>query len=301
LICQECNTALAGVADNALVEAFGAWPTLLAIPRQGGQNPSKSISTRDGNKVRVEADGSLTRTDVIYHVTPVPEGHKVEIAAGDRKTLRQLLNRTKKQFPQFDPVLAEQYAKVVGMSPDTELQMRLDFSPKATFGGAIAAIWLFLIQRTGHAFMDWNRLLVCIAQMQTTGGTFRYFVDGLPGLRGPQIDLGHKLIVRSVPATGELIAYVEILGVLKIGGVFAKSPAPARQLEHMYIYDLTGKCDRTSEFSIDPAQFAMQNWMTIGLGPADARPLRDHFQKALETFATHYRMRFSSNAETGEV
>jgi hypothetical protein len=149
--------------------------------------------------------------------------------------------------------------------------------------------------------MDWNKLLACIAQMQTTRGTFRYFVDGLSGLRGPQIDLGHKLIVKSVPVTGELIAYVEILGVFKIAGVFVKSPAPACQLEQMYIYDLTGKYDRTAEFSIDPTQFAMQNWMTIGLGPADARALRDHFQKASEIFATHYRKRFSSNAQTGEV
>lgn len=301
LVCRKCNGDLDRLADNALVQAFGAWPTLLAIPRQGGQNPAKIISTRDGHKVRVEPDGSLTRTDVLYRVSAMPGGHKVELAAGDRRTVRQLLNRTKKQFPQFDPALAEQYATVVGMSPDTELELRLDFSPKATFGGVTTAIWLFLIHETGRAFMEWERLLACIAQMQTTGGIFRYLINGLPGLQGPQIDLGHKLIIKSVPATGELIAYVEILGVLKIGGVFAKSTVPAIPLEQIYVYDLTAKCDRTKEFSIDPEQFDVQDWRAIGLGPGDATALREHFKNASEVFAAHYRMRFSSNAVGGEV
>ncbi len=83
LICRKCNTALDVAADHALVEAFGAWPTLLNIPRQGGGNPPKQIETREGHKVRLEPDGSMTRRDVVYNVTPVPEGHKVEIAAGD--------------------------------------------------------------------------------------------------------------------------------------------------------------------------------------------------------------------------
>ena len=130
--------------------------------------------------------------------------------------------------------------------------------------------------------------------MQTNGGTFRYFVDGLPGLQGPQIDIGHKIIVRSIPSTGGLIAYVEILGILKIGGLFAKGPYPGNELEHIYAYDTCVKRERTSEFSIDPSIFEHQNWSTIGLGPTDVSELKSHFRGALNIFVAHYRRRFSS-------
>jgi hypothetical protein len=294
IICRTCNTALDGIADNALIEAFGDWPTLLDIPRQRGKNPPKVIETRDGHRVRLKADGSLTRTDIQYDVSAVPDGQLVQIGAGDMRTFRQLLNRAAADFPQFDPLAAQGYARTVGVLENDLLKMSLDFSPQAVFGGAISAIWLYLILKTGRAFMDWNHLLACIKAMQTHGGKFRYFVNDLPGLRGPRVDLGHKLIVRSVPSTGELIAYAEVLGMLKVGGLFARSPNPGYVLEHIYAYDLLGKTERSSEFSIDGAEFDRQNWRSVGLGATDAEALRDHFKGALNIFVDHYKRRFSA-------
>ena len=292
IICRTCNSVLDKFADNALVEAFGAWPTLLDIPRQRGSNPRKTIETREAHKVQLAPDGSLKRMDIQYDISPIPEGHMVQIGSGNMKTFQQLLNRAAKDFPQFDPVAARQYARTVGI-PIDEIKKSLDFSPAAVFGGVVTAIWLYLIMKTNRAFMDWNRLLSCVEQMQKNGGTFRYFVNGLPGLLGPNIDLGHKLIVRSVPSTGELIAYVETLGILKVGGLFAKSQTPGYELEHIYAYDLTRKADRSSEYSIDSSVFDRQNWLSVGLGPTDADLLRDHFKYALDILTNHYRRRFS--------
>jgi hypothetical protein len=296
LICRKCNTALDDVADNALIEAFGAWPTLLDIPRQGS-NPPKLVETREGYKVRLEPDGSMTRIDVKYVATAVPEGTKIEIAAGDMKTFRQLLKRAEKDCPQFDVSLAEKNAKAASLDPSSEIKLTLDFRPSAVFGGVITAIWLFLIKTTGRAFMDWTGLLKCIKDMQTNGGTFRYFADGLPGLQGPRIDLGHKLIVRSVPSTGELIAYVEILGVLKVGGLFAKSPRPGYKLEHIYVYDLIQERERSEEFTIDPFAFEPQDWNAIGVGPnGEGAPAL--MSAALETLVAHYQRKFSSGTRS---
>jgi hypothetical protein len=182
----------------------------------------------------------------------------------------------------------------MGVQDHDELKMRLDFSPKAVFGGVITALWLFIIHKTEHAMMDWPKLLDCIQKMQAGGGTFRYFTEGLPGLKGPDIQLGHKIVLRSVPASGELIAYAEILGMLKVGGLFAASNGPGDLIEHIYAYDVLGRADRSSEFSIDAAEFEKQHWRTAGLGVTDAAKLRDHFRDALETlFVQHYRTRFS--------
>ncbi|MFT4108811.1 HNH endonuclease [Propionicimonas sp.] len=296
ILCKNCNTMLDNLADNALIKAFGDWPTVLNIPRDRGRNPPKILETRNGKIVRVEPHGSITRVDVLYDVAPTEEGYSVEIGAGDMKTVRQLLKRAAKQFPQLDPSIAEQHAKTVGIKDDDELKLLLDFSPQATFGGIITAIWLFLILKTGRAFMDHARLASVIKEMRSHGGTFRYFVNGLPGLQGPDVPLNHKIVVRSVPSTGELIAYVEILGVLKVGGIFAKSFVPCMALEQIYAYDILGRQDVSGSFSVDPETFEQQNWSMVGLGPADAEQLREHFRTALEqVFVKHYRARFAEN------
>lgn len=289
IICQSCNTKLDHYADNALIKAFGDWPTLLDIPRQRGKNPSKIIETRDGHKVRLDTDGSLSRVDIQYDVSIIPEGHLIEISAGDMKTFGQLLNRAAKDFPQFNQKLALEHANKMGVDNEDELKMSLDFSPAAVFGGVVTALWLFLIHKTDYAIMNWERLIECIQSMQKNGGTFRYLVNGLPGLNGPQIGLGNKIIIRSIPSTGELIAYVEILGIVKVGGVFAKSQPPSAAIEHIYVHDLLKKQDRSSEYSIDNNEFTAQNWRTIGLGATDADALRVHFRNSLDIFINHYR------------
>ena len=75
IICRTCNGKLDDIADNALIEAFGHWPTLLNIPRQRGDNPPRTVDTRDGNRVRLDPDGSLMRMNIQYEVQPIAEGH----------------------------------------------------------------------------------------------------------------------------------------------------------------------------------------------------------------------------------
>ena len=81
ILCRTCNTELNDVADLALIKAFGAWPTLLDISREGA-NPPKAVETREGHRVRIQGDGKLTRTDVVFDVkeTPEVEGHHGTLA-----------------------------------------------------------------------------------------------------------------------------------------------------------------------------------------------------------------------------
>jgi|BarGraIncu00222A_1022003.scaffolds.fasta_scaffold00129_20 hypothetical protein len=82
ILCRTYNTELNDVADLALIKAFGAWPTLLDISREGA-NPPKTVETREGHRVRIQGDGKLTRTDVVFDVkeTPEVEGHHVTLGA----------------------------------------------------------------------------------------------------------------------------------------------------------------------------------------------------------------------------
>lgn len=283
ILCRECNTTLDNLADNALIRAFGVWPTLLDLPRDHGKNPSKTVKTKAGFSVIVGPSAPSRLAGVIYDVKPVDQAFHVEIGAGDMKVFRQLLNKAKKDFPKFDVQLAESLAKTGSLNSDDPLNVGFDFSPQATFGGIVTAIWLFLILKTGRSFMEWERLKVIIGEMQKNGGTFRYFTVGLPGLVGPAIPIGHKIIIRSVPKTGELIAYVEIMGVLKVGGIFAKGSL-GTLVEHVYAFDLVTQKDRSNEFYILPAEFENQVWKNQGISPHKPDGLKDYIIDYMERY-----------------
>lgn len=266
LICRKCNTEFSELADNDLVNAFGAWPTLLNIPRQNGDNPPKTLDTKAGFKVRIEADGKTTRVDPQYEENQVAAGTSLDIGAGNKKTFGQLLKRAHKKYPQFDPVEAEKHAQIISL-PISEICAPINFSVGQTFGGVALCIWLFLIYRTRHAIIRKSDLRNMIATIKQGHGKLRYFFGGMPGLNGPDVPIGHKIVVQTIPSRGELIAYVEIFGALRVGGVFANSP-PSMDIQpqrHIYVYDLNMKRERSSEFTIDDAVFMAQDWPNAGI------------------------------------
>jgi hypothetical protein len=139
-------------------------------------------------------------------------------------------------------------------------------------------IWLYSIHAAGAAALDWSGLKKYILTSQKGQGPWRHYVDGLPGLVGPDVSFGHKVLLRSVPSTGQIIAYVEVLGVLRIGGVYGMGIRGEPLVEHFYIYDLDTRRDRSSEFHVDSATFDGKDWASFGVAPFELDSLTRHYQ-----------------------
>lgn len=305
LLCRACNGVLDRIADNALVEAFRAWPTLLDIPRDRGNNPDAKMETKDGREVWVSPEGQITLASHEYEVTEIPEGHSVRIVAGDMKMVNNLLRRAAKKIPNFDLDEAKRFALIAkekakemaeerGVQDGDGLKAAPDFTPRAVFGGVATAVWLFLLAREGAAPMDWAGMLNFVKRVQTKGDPFHYFVDGLPGLDGPTVDFCHKIVVRSIPRTGELVAFVEIIGALRVGGVIAKARTlPCTEVEHVYVYDLEERRDRSTDFKINAAVFERQDWRSVGIAPTmnDAEALGRYMTETVAKLERLYHRR----------
>jgi hypothetical protein len=281
LICRDCNTLLDRLADNPLIVSFGSWPTLIDVPRDRGKNPPVEINTADGQRIRLEADGTRSLIEVIYDVAPVEGGHKVTLGANNWKVVRQLIKKAVKEFPQLDRAAAEAHAQRSQIPPSAPWIIQTNFAPSNVFPGAFAAFWLFFLHKTGHTLAPWVRALEVMENLRS-GGTFRYLPNGLPGLQGPDIPISHRIVLRSVSATGQLIGYLEILGALRIGGLLATGGSRTKAIEFIYVADVFAKTDRSSEFSIDSAAFESVDWNTIGLGyiDADMEALREHIRQS---------------------
>jgi hypothetical protein len=294
LICAKCNTELDHLADHALIEAFGVIPTLLKIPRQRGTNPPKNLQTRNGANVRLDPDGSLTATDMKYDVSTVPGGHSVDISAPDRKRAAQLIKRAAKQFPQLDPQLAEAHARAASLPPDEELAVRVNFGSAAVGGGAWSIMWLFYLLRVRRPLMPWSELKATIVREQKQGTCFGVLSQVPPGLNGPNLELGHVIVLRLVPSTGELVAFVQILGVLKLAGVLGKARAGRRGFTQIYAYDVEGGREVTSQYSIEATAFDAHDWANIGIDMKDAEAARAEVEKVLEVVRRAYVRRTST-------
>jgi hypothetical protein len=57
------------------------------------------------------------------------------------------------------------------------------------------------IQKTGHELMPWSKLVALLVQLRgrETDAGLRYLPGGLPGLRGPDIPIAHKIVLRAPP------------------------------------------------------------------------------------------------------
>ncbi len=301
ILCKACNAELDGLADNPLVEAFGAWPTLLDIPRDRGRNPPKSVVSETGQRVRVETEGPYTVTDVRYEAQPLDGGAiEVSISAPTERIARQLAGRVTKEFPGVDVEDVMRLKRTESLPEGERINAGVDFGTAAVFGGVSAILWLFAHWKEGQAPLPWDGLKRDIVMRQNGAGRLRHMVDGLPGLDGPAVPFGHRIVLRSVPRTGELIAYVEILGVLRIGGVYGEAkPGPTSRVEHVYVYDLDQQRDRSAEFRIDPAVSDAQDWATLGLAPSEREQLSAHYERAVrDVLEPRYQARVRSKARS---
>lgn len=291
LICAKCNVELDNLADHALVEAFGVIPTLLDIPRQRGANPPKRLQMQSGANVVLARDGSLATTDMNYSVTPVPGGHAVDIEAPDRKRAGELIKRAVKQFPQLNPEEAADAARVARLADDDAMVVRVNFGSQAVGGGAWSIVWLFYLLRVRRPLMPWSELLAMIKREQERGTCFRFLAETPTGLVGPNPDMAHVLVLRLLPATGELVAFVQILGVLKLAGVIGTAKAGPRGFEHIYAFDVLGGNEITGQYSIDASLFDANEWRNIGANAGDVDDGQARVDRALETVKRVYAAR----------
>ena len=157
---------------------------------------------QSGANVVLSPDGSLKTTDMSYKVTPVTEGHSVEIEAPDRKRAGQLIKRAAKQFPQLNAEDAANAARVVTLPDDDAMRVSVNFGSQAVGGGAWTIVWLFYLLRIRRKLMPWVELHAVIKREQEHGTCFRFLADTPAGIIGPDPDMGHVLVLRLLPATG---------------------------------------------------------------------------------------------------
>ena len=221
-ICSVCNNGMGQTWDAVLASQLNWFSLALGTLRERGHAPAQAISTVDGTELRLQADGTMTRSEPYFRVTERDGIASFKIFARTPDEARQMMRGIKKKYPQFDLERALQNLVNKPFKVESPEQHRIEF------GGPQAGR---SIVKTALAYSFYIGILpsMCAAAVDTLrnpyddrGFAHFYIVDLL--VSRPASELFHIISIHGNSKTGELRAYIEFYGamrfVVKLGNNF---------------------------------------------------------------------------------
>lgn len=206
-ICRPCNSKLGKDWEAALAEQFLWFSTMAGVRRERGDHPDLSVTTSDGRKLRIHADGTSSIEG--FSISEIPQGDrtKISIRTGDRKTTKNLLKKVAKKHPSVDVEQAIRSTQNSWSYLDSTLRMDLTFSgPKS--GRSVVKSALALASQAGVRTEECERALHYLLDEQA-GAPFGlcYYADLV--VDRPPASLFHCVSVIGQPVRRRILAYVE--------------------------------------------------------------------------------------------
>lgn len=254
LLCRTCNGRLDRLADNDLVAALGFWSTFLGISRDRGDNPDLLWTAADGTQYWMGEGGNIELRKAYGKLVTEGEVARFEIRSPNMKLLRNKLGHLKSKIPDLDIQQIESDAIRTSERLSKALKQSVEMGPARTFRGAFVILWLFCLAQTGKLFAPWGRLIEML-EGDDTLGLFCYVTNPEVWLIGPDIEVAHRLVLKSDNSKRALFGYVDLFGVLRVGGIIAKDWDD--DVEEVYAYDLIKCEDVSGRFTVSPAFSAL--------------------------------------------
>ena len=161
--------------------------------------------------------------------------------------------------------------------PDEPWRIRVNLAPLQVFPGAFAALWLYHTWCKGRPFCTWAELQSRISDADFLTRTF-FYLNAVPsGLTGPHVELPHMLFLRSIPKKRLLVGYIEVFGLLRLGGILASNYR--QQTRRLYVADPMAVTDLSDRFILDDQAFYAMDWEKI---PTAGRQFRHEVTPSLE-------------------
>lgn len=215
VLCGKCNNNTGHLWDSDLARQLNSLSLLFETRRQRGDVPSQVFKTTSGEELKLKNDGSMTPARPIHQETSKADGTvQIHMTAETMPALRVRLMGLKRKFPALDIEALLTQATAEAEYPKGMLHFPLRLGgPHA--GRSIVKSALALAATNGvdaEACVDAREYLIGTAN----AGPFGYFYsrDLVIG-RPPGVPL-HCVAVSNRGAGGQLLAYVELYGALRV-------------------------------------------------------------------------------------
>jgi hypothetical protein len=214
-ICKSCNSTYGGSWDSELAKQLNWFSHALAISRETGEPPRELVTTVEGEKYWLHADGSLyPEKSSSYSEEASADGLRISLTAKSVEEAVQRLKGVARKHPKFDVKKAIADLEVKTQYLDSPLHFTIGF------GGSEAGRSLV---KTAFAFAS-----VCGVDHKQCEQAYRYLSEatydppfGHAYLSDPVQDRSNETLLHCVtlqgdPTTSRLWSYIEYFGLFRV-------------------------------------------------------------------------------------
>jgi len=213
-ICKDCNNKSGDDWDSDLAKQLNPLSLFFGISRERGNASPQVFETTGGDKLQLNAEGSMNIAKPEYKETPLETGVTINISARSMREAKQMLKGIKRKYPQvnLDELIASAEIKS-SYCPDM-LQFNLSFGGQKA-GRSIVKSALALAVESGVNPKSCEHAREYLLNEDGSACFGYYYEKDLIANRPEGIPL-HCVCVKGDPSTKQLLGYVEFFGVQRM-------------------------------------------------------------------------------------
>ncbi|ACT05341.1 HNH endonuclease [Dickeya zeae] len=267
-ICRKCNSEHGIKWEAEVARQFLWFSSTAAVKRgRGGKHPDLKVQTANGEKLRLRSDTMLVPDAPSYDVNELDDKIEITIRANDHKTVRNLVNKIAREYPEFEVQNALREVSMVNSYLDSPLALSFRYGgPEA--GRSMVKSCLSLLPDAGIEPDACGRALAYLKDSSPDAPRpFWIFFDADLVANRPQDHLFHCVSVVGQPEQRRLLGYVEFFNFARIlvhigdgyegeafQATYAIDPVDAQVLDLSVDFDLVPKCLEDIKMPAHPPQ-----------------------------------------------
>lgn len=215
-ICKRCNNESGDGWEAELAKAFNPLSLFFGVSRERGKTPSQLFETTAGDRLKLNADGSMDIEKPSYAENPLKSGDgvQIQIRARSKPEAKKMLKGVSEKYPQVD--ITELLSKAKSESSYCSDMLKFNFS----FGGhqagrSIVKSALALAVFSGIPLEECANATNYLRSDEAEA-CFGYFYESDLVKNRPDGLPIHCVSIRGCSETKQVIGYVEYFGVQRV-------------------------------------------------------------------------------------
>ncbi|NNC23542.1 HNH endonuclease [Salinisphaera sp. USBA-960] len=214
-LCADCNSKSGDNWESALARQMNPLSLFFRINRERGNAPPQTFQTSSGDKLKLNADGSLELPDPILNEQKNGSSVEIKISARNMTEAKQMLKGVaSKRYPQLD--VDQLLEKVQAKTRYSQDPIKFDLS----FGGlcagrSIVKTALALLSTTDVSLRDCEHAIKFLKEEESEPCFGYYYEKDLVLGRPAGVPI-HIVHVNGDPDSNLIRGYVEYFGVMRV-------------------------------------------------------------------------------------
>ena len=213
-ICNLCNNKSGDDWESELAKQLNPLSLFFGISRDRGSTPSQVFETTGGDKLKLNAEGSMDIHKPEYTETSLDSGMQISINARSMQEAKKMLKGVKRKYPQVNIDDLLENAKTKSSYCPDMLKINLSFGGQNS-GRSIVKSALALAVDSGIDPKSCEHARAYLLNDDAEACFGYYYEKDLLPKRPEEIPL-HCVTVVGSPSTKQLLGYVEYFGVQRM-------------------------------------------------------------------------------------